>query len=266
MMNIGEFAALTGLSVKALHHYDERGVLAPDSVDPFTGYRKYAEDQVRRGVILRTLREVGVSVPDAAVATASPRQALRDHRDRVLEERQAEDHAFERAQSLLCSLAQPVAVTETARPAQPYVAAVLIAREDATDEQVEQTVADLWQRLSADGVQPTGPLWIAMRIRDRETVELTCCLPTPRRLPTGWGGEAVEVGELPARTELCAVWSPAPGEDVPEGVTHPALIGLLDAVSTHPSAAEFADSREIRQTATGSSPEDRRVEIAVTVG
>lgn len=266
MMNIGEFAALTGLSVKALHHYGERGVLAPDSVDPFTGYRRYAPEQVRRGVVLKTLRDAGVSVSEAAAGTASPQQGLRDHRSRVLAARQAEDHAFERAQSLLRSLAQPVDVTEVAKPAQPYVAAVLTADDDTSDELVEQTVSDLWQLLSADGVQPTGPLWISMRIRDRETIELACCLPTPLRLPPGWGGESVEVDELPARTELCAVWSPAPGEDVPDGATHPALVGLLDAVATHPSAADFAASRELRQTATGTSSEDWRVEIAVTVG
>lgn len=266
MMNIGEFAALTGLSVKALHHYGERGVLAPDSVDPVTGYRKYAQDQVRNGIVLKTLRDAGVPVPDAATATASPQQGLCDHRDRVLAQRQAEDQAFERAQSLLRSLAQPVEVTEVNKPAQPYVAAVLTADEDSSDELVEQTVSDLWQRLSAHGLQPTGPLWISMRIRDRETVELACCLPTSRRLPSDWGGESVEVGELPARTELCAIWSPAPGEAIPEGVTHPAVIGLLDADAAHPSAVGFDDSLELRQTTTGTSHDDWRVEIAVTVG
>ena len=96
-------------------------------------------------------------------------------------------------------------MTEVAKPAQPYVAAVLTADDDTSDELlVEQAMADLWM-LSADGVQPTGPLWISMRIRDRETIELACCLPTSRRLPSGWGGGSVEVGKLPARTELCAV-------------------------------------------------------------
>ena len=61
MMNIGEFAALTGLGVKALRHYDERGVLTPAAVDPVSGYRKYGEEQVRTGVVLKTLRDAGVS-------------------------------------------------------------------------------------------------------------------------------------------------------------------------------------------------------------
>ncbi|MFD0488651.1 MerR family DNA-binding transcriptional regulator [Saccharopolyspora spinosporotrichia] len=33
-MNIGEFAQLTGLSIKALRRYDEQGLLRPAVVDP----------------------------------------------------------------------------------------------------------------------------------------------------------------------------------------------------------------------------------------
>ncbi|MFF9654274.1 MerR family DNA-binding transcriptional regulator [Streptomyces sp. NPDC014622] len=33
MLRIGEFAGLTGLIVKALRHYDEKGVLVPADVD-----------------------------------------------------------------------------------------------------------------------------------------------------------------------------------------------------------------------------------------
>jgi DNA-binding transcriptional MerR regulator len=47
MMKIGEFAGITGLSVKALRHYDERAVLAPADVDERSGYREYGESQVR---------------------------------------------------------------------------------------------------------------------------------------------------------------------------------------------------------------------------
>ena len=50
LMPIGRFARLTGLTVKALRHYDEVGLLRPAAVDPDTGYRSYAPDQfdVRR--------------------------------------------------------------------------------------------------------------------------------------------------------------------------------------------------------------------------
>jgi hypothetical protein len=42
MFSIGEFARLGGVSVRALRHYDEIGLLRPATVDPDTGYRGYA--------------------------------------------------------------------------------------------------------------------------------------------------------------------------------------------------------------------------------
>jgi DNA-binding transcriptional MerR regulator len=39
MLSIGRFARLTGLTVKALRHYDELGLLRPAHVDGWTGYR-----------------------------------------------------------------------------------------------------------------------------------------------------------------------------------------------------------------------------------
>jgi PPM family protein phosphatase len=38
-----EFFAATGLSVKALRLYDERGLLVPARVDRATGYRRFSE-------------------------------------------------------------------------------------------------------------------------------------------------------------------------------------------------------------------------------
>ena len=46
MFNIGEFARLGGVSVRALRHYDEIGLLRPAKVDPLTGYRGYSAAQL----------------------------------------------------------------------------------------------------------------------------------------------------------------------------------------------------------------------------
>src|SRR3979409_1774042 len=48
LMSIGRFARLTGLTGKALRHYDEVGLLRPAEVDAETGYRSYGAEQVRR--------------------------------------------------------------------------------------------------------------------------------------------------------------------------------------------------------------------------
>ncbi len=46
MPTIGDFARASRLSAKALRRYDELGPLPPARVDPYTGYRYYAREQV----------------------------------------------------------------------------------------------------------------------------------------------------------------------------------------------------------------------------
>src|SRR5215218_2466285 len=64
LMPIGRFARLTGLTVKALRHYDEVGLLRPAAVDPETGYRSYAPEQVRRAETIRKLRRLDLPLDD----------------------------------------------------------------------------------------------------------------------------------------------------------------------------------------------------------
>ena len=46
LLTIGDFSRMTHLSVKALRHYHDMGVLEPAVIDPFTGYRSYDTSQV----------------------------------------------------------------------------------------------------------------------------------------------------------------------------------------------------------------------------
>jgi hypothetical protein len=47
LVPIGRFARLSGLTVKALRHYDAVGLLRPAYVDDSSGYRYYALPQAR---------------------------------------------------------------------------------------------------------------------------------------------------------------------------------------------------------------------------
>jgi DNA-binding transcriptional MerR regulator len=67
LMTIGRFARITGLTVKALRHYDEVGLLRPATVDPETGYRSYSADQVRRAETIRTLRRLELPLDDVSI-------------------------------------------------------------------------------------------------------------------------------------------------------------------------------------------------------
>jgi DNA-binding transcriptional MerR regulator len=71
-MQIGRFARLTGLTVKALRHYDEIGLLRPAAVDADTGYRTYAAEQVERAELIRMLRQLEVPLDEIALLLDDP--------------------------------------------------------------------------------------------------------------------------------------------------------------------------------------------------
>jgi DNA-binding transcriptional MerR regulator len=56
----GEFGAAARLSPKALRLYAEQGLLLPARVDPATGYRYYAPDQLPRARLIARLRGLGL--------------------------------------------------------------------------------------------------------------------------------------------------------------------------------------------------------------
>ncbi|MBL1083646.1 MerR family transcriptional regulator [Streptomyces actinomycinicus] len=60
LLTIGAFAKASRLSPKALRLYDELGLLTPARVDPVTGYRLYAPDQVDRARLVAWLRRLGM--------------------------------------------------------------------------------------------------------------------------------------------------------------------------------------------------------------
>ena len=63
---IGEFSQITGLSVKTLRFYHERGILVPSSVDEATGYRFYDVSKVEKARVVMWLRQMEFSIEDIA--------------------------------------------------------------------------------------------------------------------------------------------------------------------------------------------------------
>jgi DNA-binding transcriptional MerR regulator len=72
MLTIGDFSRMTHLSVKALRHYHDLGVLEPAAVDPFTGYRSYDTAQVGSAQVIRRLRDLGMPLDSIAAVLAAP--------------------------------------------------------------------------------------------------------------------------------------------------------------------------------------------------
>jgi DNA-binding transcriptional MerR regulator len=78
LLSIGEFARLTHLSVKALRHYDDLGLVVPTRVDPNTGYRSYAAAQVPTAQLIRRLRDLEMPLDDVRSVLAAADVATRD--------------------------------------------------------------------------------------------------------------------------------------------------------------------------------------------
>jgi DNA-binding transcriptional MerR regulator len=85
LLPIGRFARLTGLSIKALRHYAEIGLLEPAHVDDATGYRYYALAQARRADAVRRLRELELPLEAVREALDDGRlgEVLAAHRGRL---------------------------------------------------------------------------------------------------------------------------------------------------------------------------------------
>jgi DNA-binding transcriptional MerR regulator len=71
MLKVGELAALAGLTVRTLHHYDSIGLLQP-SARSDAGYRLYDRNDVARLHQIQALRSFGMSLSDVGLYLDSP--------------------------------------------------------------------------------------------------------------------------------------------------------------------------------------------------
>ncbi|MEN3537506.1 VOC family protein [Microbispora sp. ZYX-F-249] len=90
LLSIGVFALVSGLSIHALRHYDELGLLRPAVVDPVTGYRRYRPEQVRQARLICALRRVDVPIDAVRVVMDDQdgealRTVLHSHRERLVD-------------------------------------------------------------------------------------------------------------------------------------------------------------------------------------
>ncbi|WP_231506340.1 MerR family transcriptional regulator [Paenibacillus sp. UNC451MF] len=91
---IKEVADLAGVSVRTLHHYDEIGLLVPDSVNQ-AGYRTYTDHELERLQQILFFREIGFSLKEIKDIMDHPefdrKQALKAHQELLIEKKRRLD-------------------------------------------------------------------------------------------------------------------------------------------------------------------------------
>src|SRR5687767_13893732 len=111
LLSIGEFAAATQLSPKALRLYDDQSLLPPATINAANGYRYYRSDQVPTGRMIRTLREMGLSLTEIGNVLAqegAKAEALLSQLARELDRQYVrQKHAFQEALIMLRKPTQP---------------------------------------------------------------------------------------------------------------------------------------------------------------
>lgn len=63
-LKIGEFSQMMQVTVKTLRHYEQKGLLLPDEVDEWTGYRYYSIEQMQTLKSIRDLQSLGFSLDE----------------------------------------------------------------------------------------------------------------------------------------------------------------------------------------------------------
>ena len=200
-LSIGDFSRMTYLSVKALRHYHDVGVLEPAEIDPSSGYRFYLPSQVGLAQMIRRLRDLGMPLDEVRTILQAPDG---DTRDKTLVAH------LQRMEQQLAETQQTVASLRTLLQQDPAPLTVERRRLEATSalaitEDVAAAEAVAWwmdaftvlhRALVASGAKRAGPdgaLFPAEFFEDEQGV-VTAFVPIEG-----------EIASLPARVQHIVV-------------------------------------------------------------
>ncbi len=162
LVPIGRFAVIARLSVKALRHYDELGLLRPALVDAATGYRYYSAAQATDAERIRLLRALEVPLDEIAAIlrerdAAALRARLERHRAR-LEARVEEDCRRIAALVRLSEEEKPMThdITLRAIEAQPVLGRRERAPLASLGAAAGRAFGEIYGYLGAIGARPAG--------------------------------------------------------------------------------------------------------------
>ncbi len=193
LVPIGRFSQICRLTIPALRHYDDVGLLRPALVDPETGYRYYSLAQAPEAERIRILRSLDMPLDEirALLGEHDPEVAkarLELHRRRLADRVEA----FRLALVFLGQLIEredgameyEVKVRESA--AQEIVSVRGHASVAGMPEFFGTAYRDIFTRLGEVGVRPVGPGFAIYHDPDfrEDDVDVEVCAPVEEHVPT----------------------------------------------------------------------------------
>lgn len=163
LLTIGDFAKMTFLSVKALRHYHDVGLLEPFVIDGTTNYRRYAASQVAMAQAIRRFRDLDMPLDDVREVLQAPEGIERNrvilrHLERMQQQLERTQQSVASLQDLLMSGPPTGATFELRRiAALPVWSSVRVIRDNDTAEWLTNTLTSLRAEIMAAGFTPNGP-------------------------------------------------------------------------------------------------------------
>jgi DNA-binding transcriptional MerR regulator len=211
LVPIGRFSKVCRLTIKALRHYDELGLLRPALVDEASGYRYYTLAQAAEAERVRALRAVDMPLDEirALLEASSAERALciLDGHRRRLEEREAATRAaLERVAEMIhrkeAVMTYEVSVKSLA--AQPTLSVRTTTPLARIGEVSRAAYTEMYAYLGQIGVRPAGPPMAVYHDEalEEEALDVELCVPTHKRVA---GKGRMSGGELPAASAACTL-------------------------------------------------------------
>ena len=162
LLSIGDFSRMTFLTVKALRHYQQVGLLEPARTDRNTGYRYYRPEQVSQARLIRRLRDLDLPIDDVRSVLEAPDEASRNavmvaHLDRMSSQLQQVQDTVDSLRRMLSPDGADVAVTCRDEPAQLVVAIRGTVDGDSAVSWWLEAFTELHRFLRSAGIARTGP-------------------------------------------------------------------------------------------------------------
>jgi DNA-binding transcriptional MerR regulator len=162
LLPIGDFSRMTYLSVKALRHYHEVGLLEPAKVDTATGYRFYDASQVPTAQVIRRFRDLGMSLEHVKAVLDAPDVASRN--DVIVAHLKQMETELELTQTTVASLrallerpAAPISVEYRSVPPTLSLAICESVAWDDIERWWSAAFEELYDALRTSRVEPSGP-------------------------------------------------------------------------------------------------------------
>jgi DNA-binding transcriptional MerR regulator len=164
LVPIGRFSRLCRLTIPALRHYDELGLLRPAWIDPDTGYRYYSIAQALDAERIRVLRSVDMSLDEirAVLAERDPaglRDRLERHRHGLEDRIQGYHAALVVLDRLMAEEADGVSYDVKVREDGPQHIASIRAHTTLAEMPgfFASALGEVFRVTGAQGVRPAGP-------------------------------------------------------------------------------------------------------------